>query len=155
MSARTRASATASLPEMRSSLSSATAGAVGVTTAIAFASSPLEGLVVGVLAGDAGRDLHPARVQVPLQLLLVLAAEAEAVRADGGLLVPDLRGQPGLVSGLVVAPHLPLAGVVLEHRLVDHRDAVLHRAHRLADAAPAAGLHVGVEGAVGHHVEAG
>src|SRR5439155_14152629 len=47
-----------------------------------------------------------------------------------------------------------LAGVVLEGGLVDHRDAVLHRADGFADAAAAAGLHVGVVEPVGHDVEA-
>ena len=97
----------------------------------------------------------PPRVEVLLELLLVLAAEAEAVRARRRLLVADLVDQPRLVHGLVLAPHLPLARVVGEDRLVDHGDAVLHRAHRLAHAAAAARLHVGVEGGVGHHVEAG
>src|SRR6185503_19330884 len=60
-----------------------------------------------------------------------------------------------LVHGLVFAPYLPLAVVVGEDRLVDHGDAVFHRAHRLAHTAAAARLHVGVEGGVGHHVEAG
>src|SRR4029450_4530566 len=151
MSASVRPSATASLPEIRSSFSSAAALAAGVATAMSFS---LNGLVRRVLAGDTRRDLHAAGVEVLLQLLLVLAAEAEAVRAHGGLLVADLAGEPGLVGGLVLAPHLPLAGVVFEGGLVDHRDAVLHRAHRLAHTAAAAGFHVGVEGGVGHHVEA-
>src|SRR5512145_1136098 len=153
MSASARPSATASLPEMRSSFSSDAAGAAVVATAIFVVS--LDRLVLRVLAWDAGRDLHAAAVEVLLQLLLVLAAEAEAVGAGRRRLVADLGDQPGLVGGLVLAPHLPLAGVVLEGRLVDHRDAVLHRAYRLAHAAAAARLHVGVEGRVRHHVEAG
>src|SRR5262245_11721919 len=178
-SARVRASATASLPEIRSSLSSSllAARAAGVTTAMAlllprffYCSSrtagpqprdvlrlalPLIRLVLRVLARDARRDLGAAVLEVLLELLLVLTAEAEPVRADGRLLVADLVGHPGLVLLLVLAPHLPLARVVVEHRLVDHRDAVLDGADRLADAAAAARLHVGVVGAVGHHVEAG
>src|SRR5947207_4561094 len=153
MSARTRASATASLPEIRSALSAAAAGAGRVATAISVV--PLDRLVLRVLARDARGDLHPSRVQVGLELLLILAAEAEAVRAHGGLLVADLVAKPGRVSGLVFPPHLPLARVVFEDRFVDHRDAVLDRADRLADAAAAAGLHVRVVGAVRHDVKAG
>src|SRR5437773_9015356 len=107
MSARTRASATASLPEIRSSLSAAAAGAGRVATAISVV--PLDRLVLRVLARDARGDLHPSRVQVGLELLLILAAEAEAVRAHGGLLVADLAAEPGRVGGLVFPPHLPLA----------------------------------------------
>src|SRR5262247_3288605 len=177
-SASVRASATASLPEIRSSLSSSLLAArgAGVTTAMSLSlrrsfyslasdggaqprdalrlTLPLDRLVRRVLAGDARRDLHAAVLVALLELLLVLAAEAEPVRADGRLLVADLLGHPGLVLLLVLAPHLPLARVVLEHRLVDHRDAVLDRADRLADTAAAARLHIGVVRAVGHHVEA-
>src|SRR5437660_10362607 len=144
MSASARPSATASLPEIRSSFSSEAVGAAVVATAMCV--SPLDGLVGGVLARDAGRDLHAAAVEVARQLLLVLAAEAEAVRADRGLLVADLGGEPRRVGGLVLPPHLPLAGVVLEGGLVDHRAAALDRPDRLAHAAATAGLHVGVEG---------
>src|ERR1700756_2094471 len=42
----------------------------------------------------------------------------------------DPCGEMGLVSGLVLAPGLPLAGVVLELRLVHHGDAEGHRADR-------------------------
>src|SRR5213594_4500570 len=153
MSARVRASATASLPEIRSSLSCAAAGAGLVATAISVA--PLHGLMLRVLARDARGDLRPTDVQVGFELLLVLAAEAEAVRSHRGLLVANLAGQPALVRGLVLPPHLPLARVVFEDRLVDHRDAVLDGADGLADAAAAAGLHVRVVGAVRHDVEAG
>src|SRR5439155_6044831 len=154
MSASVSDSATASLPEIRSSLSSSVAaGAAGVTTAIA--GLRLNRLVLRVLARDAGGDLDTATVEVFLKLLLVLAAEAEAVRAHRGVLVADLLRHPGLVPLLVVPPHLPLARVVVEHRLVDHRDALFHRADRLAHAAAAARLHVGVVGAIGHDVEAG
>src|SRR5947208_14845641 len=158
MSARTSASATASLPEMRSSLSSPTAGAVCVAVAaivsLASCRRPSDGLVLGVLARDARGDLDAARIEIGLQLLLVLAAEAEPVRAHRRLLVADLGAEPGLVGGLVLPPHLPLARVVLELGLVHHRDAVLDRTHRLAHAAAAARLHVRIEGGVGHHVEA-
>src|SRR6185312_15250235 len=108
MSARVRPSATASLPEMRSSFSSEAAWAAGVATAIVIS---LDRLVLRVLAWDAGRDLHTAAVEVLLQLFLVLAPEAEAVRARRRGLVRDLGDQPGLVGALVLAPHLPLAGV--------------------------------------------
>src|SRR5882724_6906555 len=179
MSASVSDSATASLPEIRSSLSSSVAaGAAGVTTAIALAlrsvrfhSLASDGgvpaprrlqlalrsgrLVLRVLARDAGGDLDTAAVEILLELLLVLAAEAEAVRAHGGVLVADLLLHPGLVPLLVVPPHFPLARVVVEHRLVDHRDALFHRADRLAHAAAAARLHVAVVTASGHDVEAG
>src|SRR5882724_11508288 len=175
-SASVSASATASLPEIRSSLSaSCAAGAAWVTTAIALVlplvarlgrrdpspatscGSPYRsiGLVLRVLARDAGGDLDTAALEVRLELFLVLPAEPEAVRAHGGLFVADLRGHPDLVAALVLAPRFPLARVVVEHRLVDHRDAVLHRADRLAHAAAAAGLHVGVVCSVRHDVEAG
>src|SRR5437867_8310506 len=89
MSASVSDSATASLPEIRSSLSSSVAaGAAGVTTAIA--GLRLNRLVLRVLARDAGGDLDTAAVEVFLELLLVLAAEAEAVRAHRGVLVADL-----------------------------------------------------------------
>src|SRR5262245_48854266 len=161
-SARVSASATASLPEIRSSLSSwVAAEAAGVTTAIAlFLRCPvfalaLDRLVFRVLARNARGDRRAAVFVALLELLLVLAPEAEAMRADGRLFVADLLGHPGLILLLVLAPHLPLTRVVLEHRLVHHRDAVLDRAHCLADAAATARLHVGVVGVVGHHVEAG
>src|SRR4029453_5361950 len=156
-SARVSASATASLPEIRSSLSSSVAaGAAGVTTAIALSLlGRLNCLALRVLAGDARGDLDTAAVEVLHELLLVLAAEGEAVGAPGGLLVADLLCHPGRVLVLVLAPHLPLARVVVEHRLVDHGDALLDRADRLAHAAAAARLHVGVVGAVGHDIEAG
>src|SRR2546429_3290835 len=96
--------------------------------------APLDGLVLRVLARDPRGDLHPATVQVGLELLLVLAAEPEAVRAHRGLLVADLIREPDLIGGLVLAPHLPLARVVFEDRLVDHRDAVLDGADGLAHA---------------------
>src|SRR4029453_19108963 len=105
-------------------------------------------------AGNARGDLDAARLQLLLDLLLVLAAEAEAVRAGDVLLAVDLVGHPGLVLALVVAPHLPLARVVLEGVLAHHGHAVLGRAHRLADAPAAAGLHVGVVEAVRGDVEA-
>src|SRR5262249_61812381 len=100
-------------------------------------------------------DLDAALLQVPLDLLLVLAAEAEAVRADHVVLGLDLVAEPGRVPRLVLGPHLPLARVVVEGVLTHHGDAVLGRAHRLAHAAAAARLHVGVVQAVGRHVEAG
>src|SRR5713101_4783983 len=112
-------------------------------------------LARGVLARDARCDLDAALVQVLLYLLIVLPAEAEAVRARDVLLRVDLVGHPRLVRALVLAPHLPLAGVVLEGRLADHRDTFLRGADRLAHAAAAARFHVGVVQAVGRHVEAG
>src|SRR5437867_8248519 len=174
MSASVSDSATASLPEIRSSLSSSVAaGAAGVTTAIAglrliarlgrrdpspatsCGSHYLDRLVLRVLARDAGGDLDTAAVEVFLELLLVLAAEAEAVRAHGGVLVADLLRHPGLVLLLVVPPHFPLSRVVVEYRLVYHRDALFYRADRLAHVAAIARLYVGVVGAIGHDVEAG
>src|SRR3989449_7795320 len=166
--------ATASLPEIRSSLSSpVAAGAAGVTTAIAGlrliarlgrrdpspatsgGSHYLDRLVLRVLARDAGGDLDTAAVEVFLELLLVLAAEAEAVRAHGGVLVADLLRHPGLVLLLVVPPHFPLARGVVGHPLVYQPDSPFHPADRLAHAPAAARLHVGVVGAIGHDVEAG
>src|SRR2546428_756142 len=79
----------------------------------------LHRLPVGVLTRDAGRDLHATTVEVLFDLLVVLAAEPEAMRPHRGLLVADLRAEPRLVAGLVLAPRLPLAGVVIEGRLVD------------------------------------
>src|SRR2546423_13048302 len=102
MSARVRPSATASLPEIRSSLSSLCAAAVCVATAIVVS---LDRLVRGVLAGNARGDRHAAEIEILLQLLVVLAAEAEAVGADRRLLVADLAQHPRLVGGLVLAPH--------------------------------------------------
>src|SRR5262245_20835714 len=160
-SARARASATASLPKIRRSLSSSllAARAAGVTTAIALflrvfglCCAALDRLVFGVLAREHRGDLDPHVIEALRAPLLVLIAEPEPVRADGRLVVADLLAQPGLILLLVLAPHLPLTRVVLEHRLVHHRDAVLDRAHRLAHAAAAARLHVGVVGVVGHHV---
>src|SRR5205823_15077474 len=62
-------------------------------------------LVLRVLARDARRDLDAARVEVRLQLLLVLAAEAEPVGAHRGLLVADLLGHPGVVRALRSEEH--------------------------------------------------
>src|SRR5216684_8321142 len=84
---------------------------------------------------------------------LVLAADVEAVRAVRAILDP-VR-QRAQVGGPVLAPRLPLAGVVLELRLVHHGDAVLLRADGLAHAAAAAGFQIRVVEAVGRDVEAG
>src|SRR5499426_2955356 len=65
-SARARASATASLPEISSSLSSVV-GFVSVAIAIALSLN----LAGGVFARDAGRDLGTTRFQILLQLLVV------------------------------------------------------------------------------------
>src|SRR5712692_6074065 len=111
-------------------------------------------LARGVLAGDARRDLGAALVQRLLDLLLVLPAEAEAMRPHHVLLGGDLVPHPGHVGRLVAPPHLPLAGIVLERVLPDHGDALLGRADGLADAAAAAGLHVGVVEPVWRDVEA-
>src|SRR6266849_10733527 len=129
MSASARASAQASLPEISISWSSLTTGAAFVSSAMRVSS--LQPLGLGVLAGDAHGDLDAAHVQLLLDLLLVLAAEAEPVGADHVLLVVDLLGHPGRVRCLVLPPHLPLARVVLKRRFAHHRDAFLGRAHRL------------------------
>src|SRR5215468_6957045 len=73
-------------------------------------------------------------------LFLVLPAETETV----GAVVPvrDLLLEPAPVGLLVLSPRLPLAVVVRELGLVDHRDAVGHRADRLAHATAAARFHV-------------
>src|SRR5215470_18869173 len=80
-------------------------------------------------------------------LLLVLPAVTEAVRAV--VPVRDLLLEPARVALLVLSPRLPLAVVACELGLVDHRDAVGHRADRLAHATAAARLHVGVVEALG------
>src|SRR5262249_24681660 len=108
-SARASASATASLPEIRSSLSSPAA-----VVAVAIAIGTLLDLLGGILARNACHDLDAAALEILLQLLVVLAAEAETMRAGGRLLVADRGGEPGLVGRLVFPPHLPLAGVVVE-----------------------------------------
>src|SRR5712691_7795251 len=95
--------------------------------------SPLRLLRLGVLAGNARGDRDTAGIELLLDLLLVLAAEAEAVRPGDVLLAEDLVGHPGRVLGLVRLPHLPLARVVIEGILAHHGHAVLCRAHRLAD----------------------
>src|SRR5713226_9747063 len=69
--------------------------------------------------------------------------------------VLDFLQQPLLVAFLVLVPHLPLAVVVAELRLIDHGDAFLHRADGFADAAAAARLHIRVVEAVRGDVEAG
>src|SRR6185369_16997057 len=156
MSASVKASAQASLPEMSISLSSlATCGAFVCTAAMmtGLLCPDLELLALGVFAGDARRDLDATRLELLGDLLLVLPPEAEAVRADDVRLVLDLRRHPGEIAGLVPAPHLPLARIVVEGRLADHRDAVLHRAHRLADPAAAARVHVGVVETVGRDIK--
>src|SRR3970040_2356040 len=99
MSASARPSATASLPEMRSSFSSDAAGAAVLATAMCAVS--LDRLVLRVLARGGGPDLHAAAVEVLPELLVVLPAEAEAVRARRGRLVADLGDEPRLVGGLV------------------------------------------------------
>src|SRR5262249_55917483 len=102
----------------------------------------LHALGLRVLAGDPFDHGRPAHLKRTLrELLLVLAAVAEPVRADRGDLVLDLLGRPDAVRVLVLAPHLPLALVVVEGGLVDHGDAVLHGADRLADSAATARLH--------------
>src|SRR5262249_60143363 len=101
---------------------------------------------------DARGDLDAAVLEALLELLLVLTAEPEPVRADGRLLVADLLAQPGLILLLVLAPHLPLTRVVLEHRLVHHRDPVIDRAHSLTDATAAARLPVGPAPVAGPHL---
>src|SRR5262249_41601333 len=171
MSARVRASATASLPEMSISCSSWSAvappGLVATAMDILLVPSGLgargfghtghdRGLVVhvslrmdalglGVLTGNPLSHRGAAQLDRALgELLLVLTPVPETVRAHGRDLVADLLGGPDPVRVLVLTPHLPLARVVVEGGLVHHRDAILHRADRLADPAAAAGIHVGV-----------
>src|SRR5437016_4519804 len=85
------------------------------------------------------------------KFLLVLAAEAEAVRPFRAILDP--LGEVRFVGGLVGAPRLPLTGVVGELRLVHHGDAGRDRADGLADAAAAASLEVCVIEPLGGDVE--
>src|SRR3989454_826094 len=120
--------ATASLPEIGSSLSSSVAaGAAGVTTAIAGlrliarlgrrdpspatsgGSHYLDRLVLRVLARDAGGDLDTPAVEGFFEFLLVLAAGAEAVRAHGGGFCARLLRHPGPVLVPFGPPHIPLA----------------------------------------------
>src|SRR2546422_7436839 len=88
----------------------------------------------------AGAGIDDAVLHHRVDLLLVLSADPKSVRSLR--LVLDLLLQPGLVSRFVLLPHLPLAGVVGERGLVDHRDAVRHGAHRLAHPTPTARFHV-------------
>src|SRR4029453_17372432 len=181
MSASVRASATASLPEMSISCSSRTTPATveRVTTAMEALLCPsglgprslghaghdrrrpvrmdrrVPPLALDVLARDAVGHGGAAEPQFAhRELLLVLAPVAEAVGALRRDPVADLLGEPDLVGILVLAPHLPLALVVVEGGLVHHRDAVLHGAHGLAHPASAARLHVRVVQALRRHVEA-
>src|SRR5512147_3115137 len=125
MSASASASAHASLPEMSISLSSLATCPAFVSTAMDLISlSRSARLGGGVLAGDTRGDLDAARVELLGDLLVVLAAEAEAVRADHVALVVDLARHPAAVAVLVVPPHVPLARVVLEGGLAHHRDAI-------------------------------
>src|SRR5881397_683986 len=87
--------------------------------------SSLQPLGLGVLAGDAHGDLDAAHVQLLLDLLLVLAAEAEPVGADHVLLVVDLLGHPRRVFALSLAPPPPLARFSLEGALFPLGDASL------------------------------
>src|SRR5262249_16114459 len=80
--------------------------------------------------------------------------EPEPVRAHDVLLVRDRGAEPGAIGVLVLTPRFPLARVRVEHRLVHHRGAVLHRTDGLAHAAAATRLHIGVVEAVRHHIEA-
>src|SRR5919108_5932216 len=84
-------------------------------------------------------------------LLLVLPAETEAVGPFRP--VRDLLVHPLLVGVVVLAPRLPLAGVVGERSLVHHRDALRLGADRFAHPAAAARKHVGVIEAVRRDVE--
>src|SRR5207245_8798372 len=76
---------------------------------VSVASPASDGLVFGVLARDTRGDLDAADVEVSLQLLLVLPAETEAVRADRRLLVPNLGAEPRRVRALVLPSHAPIA----------------------------------------------
>src|ERR1039458_914655 len=115
-------------------------------TAWAIASLPLISSSVSVRGAitKSANDCFGATVSTALigDLLGVLAHVVEPVAADG--LPRNPFRPPSGVGLLVLGPHPPLALVVREGLLVDHGDAVGHRADRLADAAAAARLHVGV-----------
>src|SRR4029453_10485007 len=183
MSARVRPSATASLPEMSISVSSWTAAPPAglVATAmdillvcwrppasgarrfgyarhdrrgVVHVAPGLHALLLRVLTGDPFGHRSPTHLEGTLgELFLVLAAVTEAVGAHGGDLVLDLLARPDAVRVLVLAPHVPLALVVVERGLVHPRVAVLPPTDRLAHPAPAARVHVGVVEAVRRHVE--
>src|SRR5581483_654596 len=83
-------------------------------------------------------------------LLLVLAAVAEAMRSLGPLL--DLVLQPSVIAVLVCAPRLPLAAIVGKHCFVHHRHATRNGAYGFANSATATRHHVGVVQALRGHV---
>ena len=129
------------------SVSPGAAAIVLVSTAIvvSFSSSPWR-------SRRGCRGDRAARVQI-LPETCSYCPGSEAVRPHMRR-VAHLRGDPRRYVSLSFR-HLPLAGVVVEGGLVHHRDAVLHWADRLADAAAAAGFHVGVVEALWGDVEAG
>src|SRR5574341_1517219 len=82
---------------------------------IHVASRHHEPLRFRVLPRDAAGQRRAAHLPIPRrELLLVLAAEAEPVGASHVDLLLDFGPEPVLVGPLVILPHLPLAGVVLE-----------------------------------------
>src|SRR5712692_903013 len=97
----------------------------------------------------------PWRSSAFRDLLLILSPVTEAVRPLRARAMLDFLQQPLLVAFLVLLPHLPLAVVIAELRLVDHGDAFLHRADRFADSTAATRLHIRVVQAVRGDVEAG
>src|SRR5512139_1584711 len=109
------ATAMASRPGMRAVLSAPPAACLALVAACAMCGPPRPGR--SALLGD-GQHLR--------ELLLVLPPDAEAVRALGA--VGDPLQHPALVGLGVLAPRLPLAGVVAELRVVHHGDALGLRA---------------------------
>src|SRR5262245_12631424 len=67
----------------------------------------------------------------------------------------NLLLQPPLVCRCVLFPHLILTAVVGKGGFGDHGDTIGHRAHGLAHATAAAGLHVGIIQMFRRDIEAG
>src|SRR5919109_852193 len=125
--------------------------------ACAIASQPL--ISASVSCGMTKVSALMLGVLLPLQrgnFLVVLASMMETMRPMfDGFRRGDLLLQPSFVDLSVLFPHLILTAVVSEGGLVHHGDALFHRAHGLAHAAAAAGLHVGIIQMLGGDIEAG
>src|SRR5919108_2029610 len=125
--------------------------------ACAIASQPL--ISASVSCGTTNVSALILHLLLPLQrrdLLVVLASMVEAMAAMCALLPrSDLLLQPPSIGLCILLPHLVLTGVVGERRLIDHGDAVLHRADGFAHATPAARLHIGIIQVLSGHIEAG
>src|SRR2546422_4824368 len=151
-SARRMASAIASQPVASCSVSTSLDSRGLTSTAITpaprarpAASPPAPLLSDSLLAGDplvarsfvtsgGGRRVR-GRVRVGRACLTGRRGPYLGVRRDPALLL-----EPFVVPVVVLLPELPLVVVVFELELVDHDDAVLHRADLCADTASDAGL---------------